>query len=214
MRGIVLLGPWLWRGTMSGSSEKKVAASIVKYSAGGQVPLGALRRGDADAWRVVFEEHRDDLNRAAWGILRDEEAALEVVQEAFVGAIQGVAGFRERCHIKTWLTSIVIHKAIDARRKRNLAPTHTSLDAFLANVIAAPGREAPDMDAIRSELRERAFDYLEQLPSYQRQAFILRNINGMKLADIGVLFDRSPSTIHRWVEDARTWLVQRMDFGT
>lgn len=60
------------------------------------------------------------LFRAARGVLRDDAEAEDVVQEAYVRAFQGLAGFRGEAGLSTWLTRIVCNEALGRLRRRRI----------------------------------------------------------------------------------------------
>src|SRR6476646_9849607 len=66
-----------------------------------------LRRGDADAFRLLVERYGDDLYRLACSSLGSEADACDLVQETLVGAFRGVARFDGRSSLRTWLLRIL-----------------------------------------------------------------------------------------------------------
>src|SRR3954468_10776356 len=71
----------------------------------------------ADPRFAEIESHRPYLVRYATAQLRDRALAEEVVQEALLAALEGVAGFNGRSSLRTWLTSILRFKVIDLQRR-------------------------------------------------------------------------------------------------
>jgi RNA polymerase sigma-70 factor (ECF subfamily) len=66
---------------------------------------------------VEVESHRTYLVRFAMAKLRDAEQAEEVVQEALLAALDGIASFSAQSTLRTWLTSILKFKIIDFQRR-------------------------------------------------------------------------------------------------
>ena len=91
------------------------------------------------------ESHRGYLLRFAAAKLRDAEQAEEVVQEALLAALEGVAGFAGQSSLRTWLTSILKFKIIDFQRR---------IISERAHFAAAPGED----DSADPEWMERMFD--------------------------------------------------------
>jgi len=71
----------------------------------------------ADPRFAEIESHRPYLVRYATAQLRDAALAEEVVQEALVAALEGIAGFGGRSSLRTWLTSILRFKVVDFQRR-------------------------------------------------------------------------------------------------
>jgi RNA polymerase sigma-70 factor (ECF subfamily) len=63
------------------------------------------------------ESHRGYLIRFATAKLRDADQAEEVVQEALLAALDGIASFSGQSALRTWLTSILKFKIIDFQRR-------------------------------------------------------------------------------------------------
>ena len=76
-----------------------------------------------------IESHRGYLVRYATAQLRDSQLAEEVVQEALVAALEGVGKFDGRSTLRTWLTSILRFKIIDAQRRFIAERARVDIDA-------------------------------------------------------------------------------------
>jgi len=76
----------------------------------------ALRR-DPEALAALMRRHNRRLYRAAWGILRDQQEAEDIVQESYLKAFAGLSKFRGEAALSTWLTRIVINEALMRHRK-------------------------------------------------------------------------------------------------
>ncbi len=72
---------------------------------------------EPSAMFAEVESHRSYLLRFATAKLRDAEQAEEVVQEALLAALEGVASFSGQSSLRTWLTSILKFKIIDFQRR-------------------------------------------------------------------------------------------------
>ena len=75
-----------------------------------------------------IESHRPYLVRYALAQLRDAELAEEAVQEALLGALEGIGGFDGRSTLRTWLTSILRFKIIDIQRRLTVERTRVDID--------------------------------------------------------------------------------------
>jgi len=74
--------------------------------------------GETPLFEVLMRRHNERLYRAARAILRDEQEAEDVMQEAYVSAFSHLAQFDGRAKFSTWLTRIAVHEAIARARKR------------------------------------------------------------------------------------------------
>lgn len=89
--------------------------------------LARLRQGDEGAFDELVTRHHSALSRMAMGYVADREVAEEVVQDTWMGVIEGLGRFEGRSSLRTWIFGIMIHKAKDrgVREKR-----HTTFSSF------------------------------------------------------------------------------------
>ena len=79
--------------------------------------IAVARGDDLNALCREVESHRGYMLRFATAKLRDPDQAEEVVQEALLAAIEGIASFSRQAALRTWLTSILKFKIIDFQRR-------------------------------------------------------------------------------------------------
>jgi RNA polymerase sigma-70 factor, ECF subfamily len=108
--------------------------------------IEACQRGDRDAFRELFEAHKDRVWTVALRITGDESAARDVTQQVFLKLFTSIAGFRHESNFKTWLYRMVANECMDEFRKsRRLTP----LDFFRPD----PGAER-DEDCGGGEMKD------------------------------------------------------------
>lgn len=85
--------------------------------------LQALRRGDESAFGQLIERYQNSMMRIARLYISDSVVAEEVVQETWLGVLQGLAGFEGRSSLKTWIFRILVNQAkTRAVRERRSLP--------------------------------------------------------------------------------------------
>ena len=105
------------------------------------------REGSASALRLIIRRHNQRLYRVARAIVRDDAEAEDVMQEAYLSAFRHLAKFRADASLATWLTRIVVNKAVGhLQRERIMVP----LDAL--DKVAWPGAGVIAMPPLASEL--------------------------------------------------------------
>ena len=168
-----------------------------------------LRRGDADAFRLLVEHYGDDLYRLACSSLGSEADACDLVQETLVGAFRGVARFDGRSSLRTWLLRILFNQASKARRSRRLrqaVPLHTVDGSAGAGSGADADRtllQAPPQPAL--DARIDVMEMLQTLSTEHRQVLVLREIQRLSYGEIaealGVPVGTVESRLHRARQD-------------
>jgi RNA polymerase sigma-70 factor (ECF subfamily) len=108
----------------------------------------AAQRGSASGIEALFRLHWPRAHRAAYLVVHDAAAAEDIAQEAFLAAVRNLDRFDRRRPFGPWLHRIVVNRAIDWTRARQLrgetelldvvaAPEPGSLDDSLLGALAA-----------------------------------------------------------------------------
>ncbi|MGM0669069.1 MAG: RNA polymerase sigma factor [Gemmatimonadota bacterium] len=135
----------------------------------------------------LVTRHHGSAFRVALGILKDEEGASDVSQDAFLKAFKGLERFQGDASFKTWLLTIVANEAKGVLRKRSRRrETPLETTAPIASEGASPEEALQD-----SQETARVMAILQELPEKQRQAVTLRIFEGMSFREVGVVIGSS-----------------------
>jgi RNA polymerase sigma-70 factor (ECF subfamily) len=150
-----------------------------------------LVRGDESAFRALFAELNGPMLRFARSFIRDHSVAEEVVQDAWIAIIDGIAGFERKSSLKSWIFAIVANKAKSrARREGRTIPfaafgsvDEPSIDAdrFRPDGMwgspPLPWTEiTPERIVSGRQLWDHALEFLGRLPDAQRTVVTLIDI--------------------------------------
>jgi RNA polymerase sigma-70 factor (ECF subfamily) len=149
--------------------------------------LERARTGDDGALGTLLSRHREVAYRVALGVLHDEDGAADAVQDAFLKALRGLAGFRGESRFRTWLLSIVVNEARGGLR-RAARRGETPLGPVPGHADARPGA---DEVLERREQAERARASLARLPEKQRLSVQLRVDEGLSFREVGEVIGSS-----------------------
>lgn len=139
------------------------------------------RTGDRAAFGELVRLHRDAVYRFVARWLADPDQALDVAQDVFVRAFNGLKDYRGESRFRTWLFSIALNAARSVARRQKRRG-EVQLEA-LANIAAS--LTPPDARAARAEAFARAARELATLPEKQRGAVTLRIYEGLSFKEIG-----------------------------
>src|ERR1700752_3727120 len=103
--------------------------------------IEALRRGDEAVYSQLVDEYTPSMLRVARGYVPSREIAEEVVQEAWIAVLKGIAGFEGRSSLRTWLFAVMINIA-KARGIRERRDSDAAVMAFTGGT-ADPARFRP-----------------------------------------------------------------------
>lgn len=145
------------------------------------------RRGDHAAFRVLVERYQGRAFGLALRVLRDEEQARDVVQDALLKAYGSLDRFEERAAFYTWLHRIVMNLCLDRKRREKTARRVDFDDAAESEIEARGALEAaPEAleQVERGELREQLARAIATLPPDARRTLELREIDELSYEEI------------------------------
>ncbi|MBA4071461.1 MAG: hypothetical protein C0497_06435 [Gemmatimonas sp.] len=165
------------------------------------IPLRA-RDGDAAAFAELVEFFHERCLRYARYMLGEEEDAEEAVQDTFVRVYDHLGQFRPDARFEPWLFRILANRCRtvrERRRRRESLVTTGELPAVAA--------EAP---AVSQDLLEEVEAALEELPTEQREAFLLRHVEDLSYEDMAVITGVRLSALRMRVKRACDTLRSRL----
>lgn len=187
----------------------------VQYSAAADETLvKAAQKGDMGAFEELVARHRDKIYARAYSMMRNEDDALDLSQEAWVKGWQRLQQFQGDASFGTWMTRIVINLCLDAlrRRKRQQAESVEVLNEEAGGVE----RHMPVMTVNptegleRAELRERIDRAMAQLTYEHRTVLILHEFEEMEYKQIAKVMNCSIGTVMSRLFYARRRLAALM----
>jgi RNA polymerase sigma-70 factor, ECF subfamily len=159
----------------------------------------AAQKGELEAFEELVARHRDRLYARAFSMMRNEEAALDLSQEAWVKGWQRLSQFNRESSFSTWMTRIVINLCLDEIRKQKRQRTESieSMDEDSGGVERQmpPVTTNPTERLERGELRQRIEHGLAQLSHEHRTVLILHEFEGMEYKEIAKAMDCSIGTV-------------------
>src|ERR1700676_4412291 len=141
-------------------------------SASDEQLVNAAKRGDMAAFEELVARHRDKIYARAFSMMRNEEEAVDLSQEAWVKSWQRLKQFQGESSFGTWMTRIVINLCLDQLRRRKRQRTESieemneesgGVERQMPVVTVNPTERLE-----RAELRERIERALDQLTEEHR----------------------------------------------
>ena len=140
--------------------------------------------GELDALEELYDRYKTMAYSIAYRITNDATLAEDVVQEAFLGAWRNAANYLEgRGSVKTWLLSIVHHRAIDAIRRRRPTTELPDLELPTPAALTEPDVWAEVAAGLDAETVRGA---LAELSAVQREAIELAYFGGLTQQEVAV----------------------------
>ena len=164
------------------------------------------RSGDAAAFEQLVRHYDPMLRALAYRLLGDRAAMDDALQEAYVKAFRGLAGFRSDAGLGTWLYRITYRTCLDHLRAEGRRRT-TSMDAITP--AADPSRDPARVATERADLARA----LDALPPDQRAAVLLVDAEGLDYTAAAEILGVAAGTIASRLSRARTALRRALDEG-
>jgi RNA polymerase sigma-70 factor, ECF subfamily len=172
----------------------------------GKELIEACQRGDPEAFRALFEKHKDMVYSVALRYCGDAAIAQDIAQDTFLKLFSTIAGFRGQSTFDAWLYRMVVNSCFDQKRKaRRLTPL---LDEVLA-ALQTPDVSVLD-EVLRAEISTRVKDVVESLAPDQRMVIVLRYTQGLSYDEIAEVLGCASGTVASRLNRAHKVLQRRL----
>jgi RNA polymerase sigma-70 factor (ECF subfamily) len=137
--------------------------------------------GDAEAFRLLFRRHREDVARLVHRMLGPTADLEDVVQEVFVQVHRSLDNFRRDSRFSTWLYRVTVNVVLMHRRAARSRPLLAELAE--ARVPRDP-RPLPDEEAARRSRIQAFYRLLDRLSDKKRSVYVLHDLEGVPAAEV------------------------------
>ena len=186
------------------SASKSEEASDGSSTKGDHELVQRVQAGDSAAFRALFDKYHRRAFAVAMGVVKNEDDALDAVQEAFVKVHKNIDKFQGTSSFYTWLYRIVMNVSIDhvrrTSRRRNLDFDERALHE--ESEVAGDGALVPHVTnanpgkaALRRELGGAIQAALQELPEHHRAVIVLREIEELSTEEICKILEVSRTNL-------------------
>jgi len=182
--------------------------------------IEACQRGDREAFRELFEAHKDRVWTVALRFTGDESAARDVTQQVFLKLFTSIAGFRHESNFKTWLYRMVANECMDEfRKRRRLIPldffrpaSGAERDEDCGGVEMKDWRQEPLQEErlAQLEVSEAVLAALTQLKPKLRMAIVLKYFEDMSYEQMAEALGCSMGTVASRLNRGHKELARRL----
>ncbi len=159
--------------------------------------------GEPMALEQLMRANNRRLFRTARSILRNDADAEDAVQDGYISAYRALDQFRGQSSLSTWLTRIVVNKALARLRGPDGAQPEATHEG---EERPAPLADTPEALAIRRELHRLIEASIDRLPEGCRAVFMLRAIEGLSVTETALSLDQSEAAVKTALSRARAHL--------
>jgi RNA polymerase sigma-70 factor (ECF subfamily) len=174
-------------------------AEINHSSADDATLVRAAQKGDTGAFEELIARHRDKIYARAFSMIRNEQDAIDLSQEAWVKGWQRLKQFQGDSSVSTWMTRIVINLCLDQLRKQGRRKMESiemmdeesgGVERQMRVVMINPTERLE-----RSELRQRIDQGMAQLSHEHRTVLVLHEFEEMDYKAIAKAMECSIGTV-------------------
>ena len=199
-------------GTPSGPAPRRVGL----VNEDDREAVRRVQSGDGEAFEPLVEKYKRKVFRLAYQVLRDQEEALDVSQEAFVKAFRALPAFKGDSAFYTWLFRITMNVALDRKRQRaTRARSLGTEDVTPEEWERTATSTDPDPEDVATgvERRERIRKGLDSLSEHHRTIIILSDIEGLQYREIAEVLGIPMGTVMSRLHHARKRLREVLGSG-
>lgn len=150
--------------------------------------------GESQLFALLMRRHNQKVFRAARAILRRDDEAEDVMQDAYVRAFAHLSEFKGEARFSTWLTRIAVHEAFArVRRERRFQ----SLDAATeeTSIMSRQAPSTPEQRVADAELGAVLDHAIDALPEEFRLVFVLRSVEQLSGAEVAEVLGVPEQTV-------------------
>ena len=163
----------------------------------------AFQRGDAAAFRTLFERHARAMVAFCHHFVRDGARAEELAQDVFVKLHQAADRYRPTARFRTFLYRIASNHCLNELRRGEYGARRASAGEAPADPDALPSTAANPEDVAHAAALERAVtELLARLPEKQRLALVLCRLEGLSYEEIAEVLGTSLSAVKSLIHRA------------
>ena len=163
-----------------------------------------VQGGDSSAFETLVQRYLPRARTLARRLMQDPDDADDLVQDAFLRALERIATFDVNRAFGPWFSRLLINTGIDQRRKLATRKTESHDPETFA------GPSSPQRDIERAELRDTLRDALQKLPDRQRLIVSLFETDGHSTEEVASMLNVSQVTVRWHLHQARRALREAL----
>lgn len=177
-----------------------------------QFLVDEIVKGNTAAYELLILKYQKQLYATVLNIVKDDDFAQDIVQEAFLKAYESLPNLRNKEQFYPWLKRIAINESLMKleRNKRyvDMYDEEQEEDDYFFNTITDENN--PEKELLDEELRKYVRRYVDSLPSKLRTVIILREVEDMSYEEIAEMLNIPIGTVRSRLFNARQIIKERL----
>lgn len=169
--------------------------------------------GQVKAFEELILNYEKKAYNIAYKVLRDEQDALDISQEAFIKLYKNINKFEFQSSFSTWLYRIVMNTALDFNKKKKLSTVslNETYEDGNEKLEIADNYETPESALETKISRNIIKEGIDSLDQEHRVVILLRDVEGFSYDEIAEITSTNKGTVKSRISRARkklkTWLI-------
>ncbi|PMP69828.1 MAG: RNA polymerase subunit sigma-70 [Calditerrivibrio nitroreducens] len=177
-----------------------------------QILVDEILKGKTEVYEFLILKYQKQLFSTVFNIVKDEDLAMDIVQEAFLKAYEGLPNLRNKDQFYPWIKRIAINESLMKfdRNKRfvDMYNEDQDEDDYFFNSIT--DETNPEKELLEEEIRRYIRKYVDSLPSKLRTVIILREVEDMSYEEIADILQIPIGTVRSRLFNARQIIKERL----
>jgi len=174
-----------------------------------------IKQGKSEYFKEFVDKYKNMVFRICFGFVKNKEDAEDITQEVFFTIYKNIKDFKFESKISTWIYRIAVNRSLNHIRKGKLSRIFNKISLKGENEnreaeIPAARDSSADFKVITEEKKNIISKALNGLPSNQRVAFTLYNIEGFTYEEIAEIMGCSISAVESRIHRAKMNLQKKL----
>ncbi|WFD09280.1 RNA polymerase sigma factor [Tepidibacter hydrothermalis] len=158
--------------------------------------------GDIDAFEILIDKYKQTAYNIALGIVKNPDDAMDMSQEALIKVYRYIKNFNQKSSFSTWLYRIVMNTCLDyikKNEKNKIVPINEEIINNEDSCMGSNPEQILDKKIETQQIR----DAIDKLSPIQKNAIILRDIQGFSYEEIANITECSLGTVKSRIKRGR-----------
>lgn len=175
--------------------------------------VALCQKGEGEYFEVLVRRYMEKAFHIAMDFTHNTEEAKDLSQDAFMRAFSRIKQFDGRSSFYTWFYRLTVNLCLDHTRRKGRVVwerLEKENDGVAEPIDIVDDSARPEEQVIAGDAIRRADRTLEAMPNKQRTAFLLRNHQGLPIADIAKVMKTTEGTVRVYLHRAVAALRQSL----
>ncbi|WP_276500204.1 RNA polymerase sigma factor [Terrimonas pollutisoli] len=174
--------------------------------------IGRILSGEKNLYAIIIRRYNQRLYRVGMSIINDDAEVEDIMQVAYINAWENLDKFAFKASFSTWLTRILINESLLRLKKRgrSINMNDDTMDKEIYQQQTATVR-TPVGQMLNTELKVILEEAIRNLPDKYRIVFIMREIEGLNVAETQECLDLSEANVKVRLNRAKALLKESLN---